>query len=101
MKRGRVYLYPISDNGWSPFTIGSFEDLHEAGIVPKEGLHLKFYVDDADEGGNPDDLFFEGIVHFEGGRGWGAIVESESFHSESDEKEGFARTKVDLGGQRK
>jgi hypothetical protein len=72
----------VAGKGWSPFTLGTFEDLKIAGITPREGLRLRFYNDDA---GKRDDLFFEGAVHFQDGR-WGAIVDSESFHSESDER---------------
>jgi hypothetical protein len=66
--------------------LGTFADLKEAGITPEEGLRLQFYNDDADDEGNPDDLLFDGIVHFQPERGWGAILEEASFHSVSDEK---------------
>jgi hypothetical protein len=87
MRNGRIFLYAIAGKGWSPFTIGSFEDLKLAGITPEEGLRLKFYNDDADDAGNRDDLFFEGTIHFSQSRGWGASVDPESFRAESEERE--------------
>ena len=104
MKHGRLYLYPGSnvDRDWSPFTKGTFDDLAEGGITVLEGMRLKFYDSDADEGGQPDDLLFEGSAHFIPDRGWGAIIDAKSFHWESDErKTPDSGSKVDLGGQRK
>lgn len=89
MKRGRLYLYPQSkvDRDWSPFTLGTYQDLKEADISPLEGQKLQFYNDDADDQGNPDDLLFEGLVHFVEGKGWGAIIDASTFHWKSDEQE--------------
>jgi hypothetical protein len=58
-----LYLYPIGNvnRTWSPFTIGTYNDLKEASISPTEGMKLKFYNDDADDQGNPNDLFFGGL----------------------------------------
>ena len=76
-------MYALAGKACSPFTIGTFEDLKLAGIAPKEGLRLAFYNDDADDSGNPDDLWFEGTLHYDPRRGWGAIVDDQSFRSES------------------
>ncbi len=88
MRHGRLYLYAVSDvdKGWSPFTVGTYADLKEAGITPAEGMRLRFYNDDADDLGNPDDLIFDGTAHFVPGRGWGACIDVSTFHWESDER---------------
>src|SRR5258707_15559319 len=88
MRHGRLYLYPIGnvDKTWSPFTKGTYDDLKEAGVTLLEGMKLHFYDDDADEQGNPDDLLFEGTAHYEPRRGWGAIIDANTFHWESDER---------------
>jgi len=90
MKHGRLYLYPIGnvDRTWSPFTIGTYKDLEEAGISLSEGMKLQFYDEDADGQGKADDLLFAGTAHFVEGRGWGAIIDASSFHWESDERRG-------------
>jgi hypothetical protein len=43
---------------------GTVEDLARQGIILEEGLELVFYMDDADEHGNPDDLEADGKCHF-------------------------------------
>jgi hypothetical protein len=86
MKRKRIYLYPIGkfDRTWSPFTLGTYDDLKALGLIPEEGMKLEFYTDDGDGEGNRDDLLFEGTAHFVVGRGWGAIIDASTFHWESD-----------------
>ena len=101
MKHGRFYLYPRSnrDRGWSPFTVGTYQDLKEANVSPIEGKRLQFYDEDADDQGNPDDLLFEGTVHFVEGKGWGAIIEPRlSIGNPTNENNGKRRLKVDLAG---
>ncbi|MGB7200670.1 MAG: hypothetical protein WBD16_00215 [Pyrinomonadaceae bacterium] len=44
---------------------GTKRDLAKFGITLTEGLTLTFYMDDADDEGNRDDLIFEGTVHFD------------------------------------
>jgi len=88
VRHGRIYLYPISsvDRGWSPFTVGTRNDLEEAGITLEEGLRLQFYNDDADDLGSPNDLVFDGVAHFIPARGWGACIDASTLHWESDER---------------
>jgi len=85
MRNGRIYLY-VDNPGWNRFTLGTLEDLKEAGIVPEEGMKLKFYNDDTDEHGRPDDLVFEGTIRHLAELGWGAIPDERSFRHQSDER---------------
>jgi len=89
MKYGRIYLYPCSniDKDWSPFTVGTYEDVKHAGIKFQEGMKLCFYNEDADDYGRADDLLFDGVIHFSPGKGWGAVIGASIFHWESDERE--------------
>src|SRR5215469_12366545 len=75
MKHGRLDLYPIGnvDRAWSPFSIGTYKDVEEAGILLAEGMKLQFYDEDAHAQGNPDDLLFVGTAHLVEGKGLGAI----------------------------
>jgi hypothetical protein len=81
-------LHPRSniDRDWSPFTIGTFDDLKEAAMSVQEGMRMRFYDLDRDERGDPDDLLFDGVAHYVSGRGWGAIIDASTFHWESDER---------------
>lgn len=45
-------------------TKGTTEDLRRLGINLFDGLPLTFYMDDADDQGNRDDLLIDGTVHF-------------------------------------
>jgi len=69
------------------FTIGTFKDLEREKITPVEGMTLYFWTDDADEAGNPDNLTFEGIIHFDQTLGrWYAVIDENSYRHESDEQ---------------
>jgi hypothetical protein len=41
---------------------GTVEDLKRQGIELREGLVLTFYMDDADDRGEPDEILTEGVV---------------------------------------
>jgi hypothetical protein len=72
---GAVYLY----FGDAKLTTGSFDDLRELGIIPKEGIRLIFYDLDADKEGHPMYMCAEGVLHFEReSASWRAVVEEES-----------------------
>jgi hypothetical protein len=46
---------------------------------------LSFYCEDADDAGKPDDLLFDGIVHFDSEKQrWYVIVEESSYRHASD-----------------
>ena len=88
MKHGRLYLYPIGnvDRAWSPFTIGTYKDAEEAGILLSERMKLQFYDEDAHAQGNPDDLLFLGTAHLVEGKGLGAIIDATTSRWESDKR---------------
>lgn len=45
--------------------VGTFQDLNRYGIVLEKGMKFIFYLNDAVNKGNPDDLFVEGEVDFD------------------------------------
>jgi hypothetical protein len=74
--KGAVYLY----FGHNLLTNGSFEDLANLGITPKEGMVLTFYEGDADEQNRPTYLYAEGILYLDGGK-WHARFDPDSIRS--------------------
>ncbi len=67
---------------------GTVTDLARQGVELREGLVLRFYMDDADEQGRPDELLAEGVVHYdEGGRGWVAQVDWTAVRHASQEQQ--------------
>ncbi len=44
---------------------GTRRDLERQGIRLREGMTLTLYTDDADDAGQPDPLWVEGVVHFD------------------------------------
>jgi hypothetical protein len=74
--KGCVYFY----FGDTRLTHGSFEDLEKLGIIPREGLALKFYDLDADEQDRPIYLCANGVLYREGEK-WHAKIDPGSFHS--------------------
>jgi hypothetical protein len=67
---------------------GTFEDLAKLGIQLEEGQEAIFYMDDADERGNSDELEADGKVHFDEQRNhWIAILEPNSFRHASDRRQ--------------
>jgi hypothetical protein len=44
---------------------GTRQDLERQSIELHEGLILAFYMDDADDQGEPDELRTEGVVHYD------------------------------------
>ena len=65
--------------------LGTKRDLEKYGIVLTNGLNLTFYMDDADDDGNPDNLIFEGDVEFEEAtQRWLAVVDWDDFKHASD-----------------
>lgn len=66
---------------------GTKEDLDREGIELREGLVLTFYMDDADDRGEPDELRAEGVVHFDEGEStWVASVDWSAIHHASEEE---------------
>lgn len=82
----RVYMYPYAGPGGRNYVrqLGTFEDLKRLGIELREGLRLKFWNGDADEGGRRDDLYFEGVVHFDSDtKEWYVVVDEDSYCHQS------------------
>ncbi len=66
-------------------TAGTLEDLQRLGIDLVEGMSLTFYMDDADDLGNPDDIMVDGTVHFsEAEKCWSASVYWSGVYHASD-----------------
>jgi hypothetical protein len=64
---------------------GTERDLAKYGIILENGMKLTFYMDDADDEGNPDNLIFDGIVHFdETNQQWVAAIDWDNFKHASD-----------------
>jgi hypothetical protein len=65
---------------------GTREDLERQRIELHEGLVLTFYMDDADDRGEPDELRTEGVVHYDERESiWVASVDWSSVRHASDE----------------
>ena len=76
--KGAVYFY----FGGDYLTNGSFDDLDQLGIKPKDGLRLTFYDLDADEQNRPTYLCAEGVLHaHENGVNWLVEVDQSTFRS--------------------
>jgi hypothetical protein len=68
-------------------SVGTQRDLRKLGIDLKDGLALTFYMDDADDQGNPDDIMVDGVVHGAGKKNaWVAVVDWETVYHASDIK---------------
>lgn len=67
---------------------GTKEDLARQGIELREGLVLTFYMDDANNRGEPDELLSEGAVHYsEQERSWVALIDWSAVRHASDDQE--------------
>lgn len=66
---------------------GTLADLSRQGIELREGLRLTLYMDDADDGGQPDELPAEGIAHYcPQEHVWVASVDWDTVRHASEEK---------------
>jgi hypothetical protein len=55
---------------------GTRRDLERQGIELREGMALTLYSDDAKDNGEPDELFAEGVVHYdEAANCWVAAID--------------------------
>ena len=67
---------------------GTKEDLARQGIDLREGLVLTFYMDDANDRGEPDELLSEGAVYYNEQEGsWVALVDWSAVRHASDDQE--------------
>jgi hypothetical protein len=83
----RIFLYPYAGPGGRNYLkeIGTLQDIALNDIRLEEGVRLSFYCEDADDAGKPDDLLFEGTVHFDSEKQqWYVIVEESSYRHASD-----------------
>lgn len=83
----RIFLYPYAGPGGRNYLkqIGTAQDVMLNDIKLVEGLRLSFYCEDADDEGRPDDLLFEGSVHFDSEKNqWYAIIDANSYRHASD-----------------
>lgn len=64
---------------------GTTEDLTRHNVVLREGLVLELYSDDADDGGQPDELRVRGTVEYSTEeRDWVAVVDWAALGHASD-----------------
>ena len=68
MSASRIYadFHNLDDSNRLRLTcVGTREDLARHGIELQEGLRLTFYMDDANESGEPDDLLVEAVTRYD------------------------------------
>jgi hypothetical protein len=64
---------------------GTLEDLERQGIELYDGLVLILRTDDADDAGQPDELWAKGVVHFdEAHQCWVASIDWTDLHHASE-----------------
>jgi hypothetical protein len=89
MSEPRIYadFHNLDDSNRLRLTCaGTKEDLERQGIELREGLVLTFYMDDADDQGDPDELRTEGVVQYDGSEStWVASVDWSAVRHASDE----------------
>lgn len=67
-------------------TVGTRDDLHRLGIQLAEGMQLTFYMDDADDHGNSDDIMVDGVARYSvADTCWVAEVNWDGVYHASDE----------------
>jgi hypothetical protein len=67
--------------------VGTVADLARQRIELHEGLALTFYMDDADDQGEADELRTDGVVHYDKHhRAWVESVDWSAIRHESDER---------------
>ena len=66
----------MTERGFSLERNGSVKDLERLGLTLESviGQQFVFYMEDADDSGNPDDIMFDGIVIFSKEYGYLAIM---------------------------
>jgi len=80
--RNRIFLYPDAGSDGRNYITqkGTIEDLKRLEIELKDGEQLPFYCDDADDAGRPDDMNFEGTVHFDDeAKQWYVLIKDGSY----------------------
>lgn len=85
----RIFLYPYAGPGGRNYIkqIGTKQDIDFNDIKLKEGMRLSFYCGDADDEGKSDDLFFEGVIHFDTEKKeWYVLIDEDSYRHASDRR---------------
>ena len=89
MPTPRVYadFHKLDDSNRLRLTCaGTLDDLSRQGIEFHEGLRLTFYMDDANDAGEPDDMLVEGVTQYDpAARCWVAAVDWQTVRHASDE----------------
>ncbi|HLW83513.1 MAG TPA: hypothetical protein VKS20_15855 [Candidatus Acidoferrales bacterium] len=83
----RIFLYPYAGPGGRNYfkQIGTKQGLDLNHVQLHEGMRLRFYCDDANDAGKSDDLFFEGIIHYDTDKQqWYVVVDESSYRHASD-----------------
>ena len=84
MSKPKVYadFHNLDDSNRLRLTCaGTIEDLARQRIELREGLVLTFYMDDADDQGEADELRTEGVVHYDESEScWVASVDWSAVH---------------------
>jgi len=66
---------------------GTFRDIEKHGISLEEGLALTFYMDDADDDGNADELLVDGVLEYDATSSrWVAVIDRETFRHASESR---------------
>ena len=71
----------MTENCYSLEKNGSVKDLEKLGLnlEAAKGKRFRFYMDDADDDGTPNDIMFDGVVIFSDEHGYLAEQDSEIF----------------------
>ena len=65
--------------------LGTIQDLARLGIQLVDGMAATFYMDDADDAGNSDDIMVDGTAHYSSrDKCWVAAVDWEKVYHASD-----------------
>ena len=87
-RQDRIYVDFLKTDGSRRLLLtplGTQEDLQRLGIELAEGLRLRLYSDDIDDGGNRDDLVVDGIAHFDAENNrWVLIIDWDAIRHESE-----------------
>src|SRR5258708_6406625 len=97
MPAPRVYadFHNLDDNNRLRLTCaGTMDDLSRQGIELHQGMRLTFYMDDANDAGEPDDVQVEGVTEYDpAARCWVAAVDWQNVTHAS----GYRRPCADEG----
>ena len=94
MSKPKVYadFHNLDDSNRLRLTCtGTIDDLARQRIELSEGMALTFYMDDADDQGDADELRAEGVVHYDESEcSWVASVDWSAVRHSSDEGKSHA-----------